>query len=316
AQFVFLHGSFLGLSGSGVYWKVRQKYFAPDRFGWEWLPKPGTLAAIRAYVGRHAYRLRRSEVTTGPQKVYERRYVELPRSIREAYDLIERYFSDGRLRETNWRIVVSVWLAALAGGCHLPEYRHEAKLSELRALLDTELAGEQVVVWCRFRAEGQAIARLLPGSRLILGETPLSQRQSAISAFNAGKTRVLVCQLNTMRYGVNLASAGAAIYYSNSYEYEVRAQSEDRIVSAQKSGPALILDLVARRTVDEDVLAALALKGHSARMLVDFVADRVRERAQSVVDEHRPWLDSDRLGAVVRSLLAAHGNGAPQRDSA
>ena len=61
----------------------------------------------------------------------------------------------------------------------------------------------------------------------------------------------------------------AAIYYSNSYESEHRAQSEDRGIHHTKSDPLTIIDLVTEGTVDELVLESLQDKSGNSRRTIE-----------------------------------------------
>jgi len=57
-----------------------------------------------------------------------------------------------------------------------------------------------------------------------------------------------------------VASADTAIYYSNYYSFEMRTQSEDRIIHPLKQTPLLYVDLVTENTIDEDVVEILQTK--------------------------------------------------------
>jgi hypothetical protein len=65
--------------------------------------------------------------------------------------------------------------------------------------------------------------------------------------------------------GVDLSEAEVAIVLSNYFDFEIRAQMEDRIVHPKKARPALIVDIVAESSIDEDVLQALVDKRTDSR---------------------------------------------------
>jgi SNF2 family DNA or RNA helicase len=65
---------------------------------------------------------------------------------------------------------------------------------------------------------------------------------------------------STGGYGLNLVSASYVVYYSNSYNLEVREQSEDRAHRIGQTKNVLVIDLITRGTVDEMIIAALKNK--------------------------------------------------------
>ena len=72
--------------------------------------------------------------------------------------------------------------------------------------------------------------------------------------------RFFVGNPSTGGYGLTLTKAQTVIYYSNSYNLEVRQQSEDRAHRIGQTKNVTYIDIVARGTIDEMILAALEKK--------------------------------------------------------
>jgi SNF2 family DNA or RNA helicase len=72
--------------------------------------------------------------------------------------------------------------------------------------------------------------------------------------------RFFVGQVRTGGYGLTLTAASTVIYYSNSYDLEVRMQSEDRAHRIGQTNKVTYVDLVAENTVDEKIVKALKNK--------------------------------------------------------
>jgi len=70
----------------------------------------------------------------------------------------------------------------------------------------------------------------------------------------------LVANPRTGGYGLNLTVSHTIIYYSNSYDLEVRMQSEDRIHRIGQTSKATYIDLVAKKTIDENIIKVLKTK--------------------------------------------------------
>lgn len=284
-QFRFLQGNFMGMTS---YWAVRNRYFWTDARGWDWLPRPGVVGKIKEYVHANAFVLTRKQANIGSRKVYETRTIEMTPGQQRVYKKAVKEFAleltDGKEKETQWVITKFLWMARIAGG-----YSSEAdatawsdrKMVELKTLLEGELKGESVVVWFRFNREiSEACKMVGPGVSAVFinGSTSLEERRARLRLFQRRHARVLFAQVKCAKFGLDCSVASTAIYYSNGYDYEDRAQSEDRIVHPQKREPLLYLDLVTQKTVDEDIVDILRTKHASSRIFMTQLLSKFQAR--------------------------------------
>lgn len=291
SQFKFLFDEW---GGCYNYWQFRLRYFHQATTQWDWQPNKGTMQAIKTQVHEDAYVLTRKQAGIGSKKIYSKRYVGWSPEQRKAYKKVEQDWelrTDGKIRLTNYSIVTVQWLARLAGGISDEgSVLSNGKISELRSLLiDGELRDEQVVVWFRFNKELETTFEhmktvyQLDSCAKITGRTKREERRSIISSFQKGQLRVLFLQIKVGKFGLNLASASTAIYYSNNYDSEDRAQSEERIISPKKVDPVLYIDLLTKGSIDEDVLSVLREKKVESRFFMVRVMERWRERSETPI---------------------------------
>jgi SNF2 family DNA or RNA helicase len=263
-QFISDDGSVMGCR---TYWQFRQAYFAPDFMGYDWQPKPGSRDKIRREVERVGFILSRKDAGLTTPKVYEKRFAPLPPKLRTAYVKAEREFVVGAT-ETKWKPVVDSYCRRICGG-DVDGVVDPFKYKLLKELLTGELRGEPVVVWFQHVAEIKAVSKWLKvdgfNCRSIYGATSRPKRDQRRRAFMSGRLDILLVQVATARYGLNLSRMSAAIYYSNSWEFEHRVQSEDRGIHPKKTDPLLIVDLIAADTIDETVVAVLRDKRINAK---------------------------------------------------
>jgi len=94
------------------------------------------------------------------------------------------------------------------------------------------------------------------------GETPQDERQDIVDKFQEpdNPLRFFVGQPRTGGYGITLTAANTVIYYSNSYDLEIRLQSEDRAHRIGQTNKVTYIDLVSPDTIDEKILIALKSK--------------------------------------------------------
>lgn len=276
-QFRFLHGQFLEC---GTYWEFRKRYFR--QIGHEWHAKPKALATIKREVHRLAFVRTRRQVGVGGRKFHEVRYVTLPAKLRPVYDRLERDFVLGD-RETKYSPVVRAWCQRLTGGRPDDTAHHgEHKIDELVSLLRGELAEERVIVFFRFNRELHAVRRRLHkvgiSATTIHGGVGRELRAKRRKACRAGKVRVVLCQIKCVQMGLDFSFCPTAVYFSNSDAYEERAQSEDRVISPVEDEPRLIVDLITRDTVDEDIHAALRDKACTAKYFNSLIVENMKAR--------------------------------------
>lgn len=279
-QMAFLDGQFMGCKN---YWEFRNRFF--HQVVYDWIPKRGTLSKIKEEVNKNAFVLTRKQAGVGSKKIYEKRYVELPSKVRKEYKSLEQNFCLG-IEETKWTIVVKIWLARLAGG--QPEdsdFCSMHKFHEILYLLNSELRKEQGVIWFRFNLELIYMHHMLElkgiSNDFITGEVTSTERERTRKRFNQGKFRWLLVQIKCGKFGIDCSAASVAIYYSNSFAYEERAQSEDRIISPTKKEPVLILDILTKNTVDEDIYNALRNKKVNAKTFNIKILENLRRRNES-----------------------------------
>lgn len=268
-QFVFLHGHFMDFDN---YWAFRQTLFYTAYTEWDWTPKPKTRERIKEYVHQHAFVLTRKQAGVGSAKVRKQRSVELNTAQRKVLkEMRSKFEVDGV--ETKWTTVLHTWMQRVAGGFHPVTLSmiSDAKMKLAEELIMDDFRGEPVVMWFRFNEEITQVYKWLTTRNRKLqvsyvhGDVEKRKRPKIQEQFQRGETQVLLMQVK-IKYGWNLSRSSTAIYYSNSYEFEDRSQSEDRIIHLTKKDDCLYLDLVTIGTPDEDVVDSLSDKRMNAKL--------------------------------------------------
>ena len=139
------------------------------------------------------------------------------------------------------------------------------RLTELLEILE-EVNGK-ALIWANYRHDIQMLEKVLKdkyGETAVesyYGATPGEKRQEIVENFQHNKDlRFFIGQPRTGGYGLTLTAANTVIYYSNSYDLEVRLQSEDRVHRISQKAKVTYIDLVAEKTVDEIIVKALRQK--------------------------------------------------------
>ncbi len=210
-----------------------------------------------------------------PPKLYSRLLFDLPQDQRRAYDQLRREYmlelDNGTLITANIALVRILRLQQIACG-YLPNpddednpklfYNDDGKNARLQLLLERlEDTPHQAIIWARFTHDVDSICRALGPPKCTRYDGLVSQkdRDAGIDAFKQGKRKFCVAKASSMGMGHSLPMAKSVFYYSNTFSYIERLQSEDRAhrLTGGGMGAVCYYDFVASRTVDEKILRSL-----------------------------------------------------------
>lgn len=141
--------------------------------------------------------------------------------------------------------------------------KENPKLDMLEEIVE-DIGNQQIVIWCsrtRLLYDAEAHIRDLGYSTAIYdGKIDKEEREKGYQSFSEGKTQIMFINQASGAYGLDgLRKADYAIYLSNSYSVEQRAQSEDRIHRGEITHSKYIIDLTCKGTCEDRITEALKL---------------------------------------------------------
>ena len=235
-----------------------------------------------------------------PGKNYRVESIPMSKEASELYELVknEGEYALGNALSLNGALVVNIRLQQIAGG-HAAVFDEEGNKLEVRSLECNKIKwlrewasdhlipypSQRAIVWCRFNSELLRVSAMLKellGSDSVFtagGQTcTYKELERAKVDFNSrihGSVQVIVGQIDYLCAGHNLQSGDVNIYFSPTWSYIKRAQSEDRTMRLGRSEPVDYIDLLSAHTIDEVVYEALQKKTSLAlRMSPDTVSGR------------------------------------------
>lgn len=241
------------------------------------------LEKLKALIAPHSMRVEKKDVLDLPEKLYQTRYFKLPASHMKAYvqlrDKLKLDFGGGEKTTIMHKLTLLLRLQQLTSG-YLPTdsgamarlYPDPKDNPRVELLLDTlEDLNGQTIIWCRFIEEIELIGKLLGNDAVLYyGAVSNDMRKEAVDMFQAGTKKYFVGNAATGGIGLNLTAAQNVIYYSNTFSYEDRKQSEDRAHRIGQRNDVNYFDFVAEETVDSIIIRALRNKGDVADFMMDF----------------------------------------------
>ncbi len=220
------------------------------------VPMYKNLEQLSELIAPHSYRVLKSECLDLPEKIYmPTQIVELTPKQRRAYNEVSEEliaeFEDGEITAA-LAIVRMMRLQQITGGFWALDGERvkpiDGKFPKLDAILDNieDIPGKSAI-WTRFQHENELIASALKdtygGDSVVqyYGGVNDKLKQLAVDSFSdiardtkgnahfkASRVRFWVGEPHSGGIGLDLITAEAAHYYSNSLNLEDRLQSEDR----------------------------------------------------------------------------------------
>jgi len=236
-------------------------------------------------LSKNCFFLTRKEVNLGGEKIYIKRSLVLSPKLKKVYKtIVEEFVLEGDGIKLDMTIFAGqkwIWLRRLCGGFAEKKLVHKLKCNEILEFLRGELKSQQLVIWCAFTREIEYLNKFLKQKKfkvdMIYGKVKQRDRIAIRKKFNSKKIQILIAQPETLKLGVNLSISDTAIYYSSPTGLETRLQSEDRIIGDKKSS-SLIIDLLIKDSVEEDILISLMRK-ETQQELMRRVMRRIQNEA-------------------------------------
>jgi len=229
------------------------------------------LDELKEKLDRFSYRITKEECLDLPPKVFVKREVQLTKEQMKAYEemktLALAMFDKGLTTTVNaltqlMRLhQITCGHSKLDDGTEIsiPTKRTEELLSVIE-----ETSGK-VIIWANYRHDIESIKLELQkeyGMAAVgtyYGDIDEEERRRVVREFQEPESelRFFVGNPRTGGYGLTLTAASTVVYYSNSFDLEVRLQSEDRAHRIGQTKSVTYVDLMVPGTIDEKIVRAL-----------------------------------------------------------
>ncbi len=287
AQFQFLSNGALGHTS---YFSFRAQYAILEKMKTKQRPRGidivvgyKNLDRMRNALTQYGTIVKSEDCLDLPPKIYEKFYVDLTKEQEKHYlDLKRRAITEieGGVVSVKLALTKILRLQQLICGYLKDDdgFIHTVphnRLDALDAVLD-ETNGK-AIIWVanNTRAIDEVYDHLIKTYKKeevlkYYGNTSQVDRDFAKRAFKRGSNsiaRYFVGNPVVGGYGLNLTGVNTVIYYLNSFDNEVRQQSEKRAHRIGQTKTVTYVDLIARKTVDVKIIRVLLDKKNIANMI-------------------------------------------------
>jgi SNF2 family DNA or RNA helicase len=270
------------------YFLFQNEYFYDKNYSLPWATwkeyviKPNYDSLIKAIMAKKAVFIKKEDCLDLPPFIRKKIIVELSSEQRKAYTQMENdlisYVND-KACVASIAITKALRLQQITSGFIPVEdsmtakretigFKDVPRLDALKELLEDLLeTTDKIIVWACWRENYAQLRRLFESIGVkyaeIHGEITDKKREEDINNFRNDKEyRLLIGNQGAGGIGINLIEAQAAVYYSRNFSLEHDIQSEARNYrgGSERHSHITRYDLVAKDTIDEQVLERLAEK--------------------------------------------------------
>lgn len=260
----------------------RQRWFYPGAgFGhvvYDWCPRDNAHAEISRAISDICISMKSEDYLTLPPAMMNRVEVSLPEKAMQEYRQLERDLilsMDGTDITAATAAALSNKLIQFANGfCYgdhgAPVTMHEAKLDALAEVVE-DCAPRPVMVFYWYREDLAMLQARFPKACTL-------KTVQDIQDWNAGKIPLLLVHPASAGHGLNLQQGGSiAIWYSLTWSLELYQQANKRLHRSGQEHTVIIHHIIAKGTIDEEVMKALEGKKTGQDGLMEAIKAKVRE---------------------------------------
>ncbi len=256
----------------------RQRFFDADYMGYSYKIKEGASDKIKQLISDICLYLDPKDHLDLPDAIPLTYYAELPDNVRKQYNELEKEL----LLTVNNIDIMSASNAAMRNKlsqiCNGAIYDsekvahelHDEKIQILKDIIEDN-PGENFLVAYNFKSDLSRLQKAFPKAK-ILDDSIKVQKD-----WNEGKIKILLAHPASAGHGLNLQFGGSIIvWFGLNWSLELYQQFNKRIDRPGQKNIVRICHIVARDTVDEDIMLSLTKKDKTQQSILDFLKMRLK----------------------------------------
>lgn len=255
--------------------QYRNTYFKPDKMNgpivYSYKPLPNAENAIYEKISDITVSMKANEYLKMPELLTSNYVVELSNSEKNQYDEMKKSLvleiTDGEITASN-AASLSNKLCQLSNGAIYDDEQniveiHDRKLEALEDIIES-MNGKPLLIAYWYRHDLERIK-----SRFSVREIKTSED---ISDWNDGKIPVALIHPASAVHGLNLQSGGSTlVWFGLTWSLELYQQTNARLYRQGQKNTVVIQHIIAKGTIDEQILKALQRKDKTQSDLIDAV---------------------------------------------
>lgn len=270
----------------------RQQYFTPGQMDghivYNYNLKQGADETIHSRISDICISMLAKDYLDLPERIDNKIEIKLSESTKKKYKQLEKdlviELGENDITAANAAVLTNK-LLQMANGAIYSEDKSVVEIHDekLKALLEVIEAanGKPVLVFYSFQHDYDRITKFLNNK----GYKPKKLNDSSdIKSWNEGKIDILLLHPASAGHGLNLQYGGSTIvWFGLPWSLELYQQANARLHRQGQKEVVVINHLIAKGTVDEDVMKALSNKEVNQNVLLEAVKARLKEVKNEVI---------------------------------
>lgn len=263
----------------------RQKYFRPGRSNgqvvFDYKIQDGSEQAIYDRISDICISMKAEDYLELPQRIDQTVEVNLSDKVMERYQEFEKQQvlaieEEGDISAVNAAALSNKLLQFGNGAIYDAERNvhtiHDEKLEALDEIIEAA-NGQPVLVFYSFKHDASRIAQKFKAYRPVLIDGA-----DDIKAWNRGDIQLMLAHPASAGHGLNLQAGGhIVVWFGLNWSLELYQQANARLHRQGQTKPVTVYHLVAKGTMDEDVMTAIAGKSDKQEALMQAVKVRIEK---------------------------------------
>ena len=263
--------------------QYRNRYFVPAQKNghivYSWQLVPGAEEAIYKKISDICVSMKAKDYLNLPQRINNVVEVELSAKDQKQYKELEREYvlelEESDVVASN-AATLSNKLLQLANGAIYDEFSneweiHQEKLNALERIVE-EAQGQPILVFYQYKHDlDRLLMRFKQAKKIDVSD-------GDIQKWNEGKLPLLLAHPQSAGHGLNLQQGGHIIvWFGLTWSLEYYQQANARLDRQGQKQPVIVHHLVAKDTIDEQVISALQNKEVGQEALMAAVKAKIKE---------------------------------------
>ena len=260
--------------------QYRSAYFQPDKMNgivvYSYKPLPGAEEKIYEKISDITISMKATDHLQMPELIMSRCEIELSPKERQKYEQLKKDLvlpvGEEEITAAN-AAALSGKLCQLANGAIYDDDKravqiHDRKIDALEDIIES-MNGRPMLVAYWFKHDCDRIAERL--SELKVPFAKLDTDES-IEKWNRGEIPVALIHPASAGHGLNLQSGGSTlVWFGITWSLELYQQTVARLWRQGQKQTVVVQHIIAKNTIDENIMAALEKKEHTQSALIDAV---------------------------------------------
>lgn len=263
----------------------KEQYFKPgDRNGhivYNWNLKEGAEEVIHNKISDICISMMAKDYLDLPERIDNKIYINLPKNAMDQYKELEKdliiELDNEDITATNAAVLTGK-LLQIANGAIYSESKevveiHDEKINELLDIIEAA-NGKPVLVFYSYKHDLTRIMKSLNDNKL---KGQVLEGQEDIKKWNNGEILILLLHPASAGHGLNLQYGGnIVVWFGLPWSLELYQQANARLYRQGQKETVIIHHIIAKNTVDEDVIKALSSKEINQNVLLEAVKARLK----------------------------------------